>query len=177
MRKRPDREDYVFIIIMFGVIALLWFAYAYQACSAVETHCLLDGLKEWQTLLTGIFTLIAAIIAGNVALRAAARQISAATDQYAQTVRPFVIARLNTYAGVIFMPEIENIGRSPAKNLRLGIDKDFFEFGDRRNIKDSSAFTRTISHFAPGEKISFYLSQGFNMDSDRTPSSFTISAE
>lgn len=181
VRTRPDREDYAFILILVGVLSLFWFAYAYQACGVVVARCMFNGLKDWQTLLTGILTLIGAIVAGAVALRAAGRQISAATEQYYQTIRPFVIARLSTYAGVVFMLEIENIGNSAAENLKLDIDKDFFEFGDGRNIKRSSAFTLPIAHFAPREKFSFYLSQGFNMDNkkdgiNRTPPSFTVSA-
>tara|TARA_R100000365_G_C2742300_1_gene70968 strand:- start:55 stop:738 length:684 start_codon:yes stop_codon:yes gene_type:complete len=180
MRSRPDREDYFFIASLIAVLTLFWLAYAYQACFT-KGHCLLDTLKEWQTLLTGILTLFGAILAGWVALRVAGRQIQAATEQYYDTIRPFVVVRLNTHAGVVFMLEIENIGQSAAANLVLKLDKDFFAFGDGHNLREASAFTRPFAHFAPKEKLSFYLSQGFNMENkrdgiDRTPSVFTVSA-
>lgn len=137
-------------------------------------------LKDWQDLISGILTIVAAFIGGAYVIRSTNKQVSAVSEQFHETIRPFVIAKLGTYAGVVFSLEIENIGQSPASNLTLNIDKDFFQFGEKQNnIRSLEAFNRVVPNFAPGEKMVFLLSQGFNMDNvengnDLTPHKFTI---
>ena len=182
MRSRPDREDYAFITVIVVIAATLWFAYSYQACGPAQLRCVFDGLKEWQDLIGGIMTVVAAFIGGYYVIRSTTRQVEALSSQFRETVRPYVIARLTTRAGVLFVLEIENIGQSPASNLNLGLDRDFYQFNDRLNLREASAFNRTIPHFSPGEKISFDLSQGFNLNNmvdgvNRTPHQFMVGAE
>jgi len=141
----------------------------------------LATLKEWQDLATGLLTIAAAFIGGGYVVHSTNRQVALLADQFRETNRPFVIAKLGTYAGVIFSLEIENIGRSPATSLRLSLDKDFYPFGNNKNLRELEAFNREIPTFAPGERMTFLLSQGHKMDNvidgvDRTPSRFSVSA-
>lgn len=178
MRKRPDREDYFSIGVVIFLITLLWGAYSYQYCD-VNPSCGLDSFKEWQSFFGALMTIVAALIGGFFVVRSSNRQMALISDQFSEVTRPFVIARLTTRAGTVFVLEIENTGQTPATDLTLEINKDFFQFGESRNIRDFPAFNRTVPHFAPREKLIFDLSQGFNMSNfhdgvDRTPRQFTV---
>jgi len=84
----------------------------------------------------------------------------------------------------IFFLKIANTGRTAANNLKLSIDKNFYQFGkkeENRNLRKHSAFSKPIDSFVPDAQILFYLAQGFdlfgeNAKEDITPSVFTITA-
>jgi len=81
--------------------------------------------------------------------------------------------------------KIKNTGLTAANNLRLNLDKDFFQFGEKReerNLKSHAAFKDQISSLVPGAEIYFYLAQTFVIfgkkeGEDLTPHIFSISAE
>lgn len=112
------------------------------------------------------------------------RSISLMSDQFQETVRPFIVPKIAIDHGVIVCLEIENTGKSPATDLTLKIDRDFFQFAEdtpERNVRTFEAFSQTIRTFAPGEILRFDLAQGFNIDrrsGDRnlTPKNFVVSA-
>lgn len=141
---------------------------------------LIAYIRDWQTLIGGLLTILAAFIGGRYVVLSTNRQIAAVADQFRETVRPFVIAKLGTYAGTIFCLEIQNIGQSAAADLSLELDRDFYQFGDNgKNLRDLEAFVRVVPQFAPGEKLTFLLSQGFNLDNvkdgiDLTPKTLKI---
>jgi len=61
---------------------------------------------------------------------------------------------------------IKNSGLSPATNLNLKIDKDFFQFAERvdgKNLRSFSAFNNEIAALASGSEIRFDLAEGFNL--------------
>lgn len=80
--------------------------------------------------------------------------------------------------------KIKNTGKTAAHNLKLSVDKDFYQFGnkdDKDNLRNLSAFTEIIDSFVPESEMLFYLAQGFkifgnNADEKITPSIFTITA-
>jgi len=80
---------------------------------------------------------------------------------------------------------IQNHGKSAAKNLKLSLDRDFYqaaEEGEGKNIRMFPTFQRTIPSFAPGEEIFILISQGFNLGKANgegkllTPYEFVIDA-
>lgn len=84
----------------------------------------------------------------------------------------------------LFNLVIQNTGKTPAENLKLTIDKDFFRFGDvkkENNLKQLSVFTEPIEMFAPGTQVVLVLAQGFKVfedkNGDKTPTVFSIHAE
>lgn len=84
-----------------------------------------------------------------------------------------------------FFLKIKNSGKTTAHNLKLTIDKNFYQFGRQspeNNLRILGAFTETIDSFVPGAELLFYLAQGFvvfGKDSDEniTPHKFSIYAE
>jgi hypothetical protein len=73
-----------------------------------------------------------------------------------------------------------------AQNLRLTLDRDFFQFGEKdlpdKNIRNMTAFSNCIDCFPPGAELVFALGQGwviFGKDAniDVTPMQFNISAQ
>lgn len=96
------------------------------------------------------------------------------------TISPYI--RPNT---TLLYLKIENTGKSTAEDLKLTIDKDFFQFGesnrDDHNLKTKTAFVEPIQSLPPGGKLVFALAQGFvifspGADQTKTPQQFTITA-
>ena len=74
---------------------------------------------------------------------------------------------------------IGNTGKSPAYRLRVLIDKDFWQFANRRNIRDFNVFNQEVPVLAPGGEIAIDLAQGFNLDREKdgrnvTPLDFNV---
>ena len=167
------RYDTLFAVsIILGITCLAIVAGFYEHCRLQSWVCVIDIAYRWQTLIGALTAVITASIGAAVT-------ISAANKQLMETLRPYVVAKLSIADGSFFMLDIVNIGKLPAKNMILRMDRDFYSFGDGENIRDNSAFRSITPSFAPGEKLSFYLSQGFNLDNnsdgiDKTPKSFTI---
>ncbi|MEE2951066.1 hypothetical protein SAMN06297251_110102 [Fulvimarina manganoxydans] len=98
---------------------------------------------------------------------------------------PYITVRITVTQSSLLNLEIQNIGRSPAKNLKLSLDRDFYQFGkfqESKNIRMRHAFQNEIPQLAPGECLRFALSQGFNLDKFHesralTPKIFCIKAE
>lgn len=94
------------------------------------------------------------------------------------TIGPYVIH------GVILALAVKNTGASPAANLRLSVDTDFYTFGEAgedRNLKTFPMFSESISTFAAGAELHVWLSQGFNLDAEKdgkplTPKQFGVTA-
>ena len=100
-------------------------------------------------------------------------------EQYQDSLRPVVFPSLQFRDQVVVRLVISNSGRSPAYQLRVTIDSDFLQFGERRNIRDFSVFNEEIPVFPPGAEIAIDLAQGFNFDREIdgrniTPSQFNV---
>ncbi len=118
-------------------------------------------------------------------LKANERIVEKMHEQQEAMYRPYIAISPVVYPEnpIVFL-KIQNTGLTAANNLRLTLDKDFFQFGDKgeeRNLKSHSAFKDQISSLVPGAEIYFYLAQSFvifgKKGQDLTPSVFSITAE
>lgn len=146
-------------------------------------------MNDQQTI-TNAISLILVIVTGLYVFltwriaQSNSRSLTQMNEQFQETIRPFVIPIIKIRNSVFLSIEIENMGKSPATNLELSLDKDFFQFAEDsqdRNIRRFEAFNQVIQIFAPGEKLRFDLAQGFNIDvvkdgRNLTPKHFSISA-
>jgi len=92
------------------------------------------------------------------------------------TISPFI--RANT---PILYLRVKNTGKTNAQNLRLSIDRDFLQFGDRANLKELSAFTTPIDSLPPDAELIFGLAQGWVLFGEKSkpdacPLQFNITA-
>jgi len=81
-------------------------------------------------------------------------------------IAPIISVTIQVKQTVVVCLKVKNNGHSAAKNLRLSLDKDFYQFGhfeEAKNMRNFSAFQQTIPSFSPGEEIFFSMSQGFNL--------------
>ena len=100
--------------------------------------------------------------------------------------RPFVAVTVQVRMGTpVIQLLIKNVGRSPAQNLRLRLDRDFFQFGEKgenRNLAKQSAFSQSIDCLPPMSELLFDLGMGFEIfasgaDPTICPHTFEMSAE
>lgn len=106
--------------------------------------------------------------------------------QQESLLRPYIVISPLFYPGdIVFHLKIENTGMTLARNLRLSIDKRFYQFADTsngtNNLQSFSAFNVPIESFAPGAQMVFDLAQGYKIlgsqaDQNVTPPVFEISA-
>lgn len=101
-------------------------------------------------------------------------------EQYRDSIRPVVFPVIKFRDQIVARLIIGNTGKSPAYRLRVLIDKDFWQFADRRNIRDFNVFNKEVPVLAPGGEIVIDLAQGFNLDREIdgqnvTPIEFNIS--
>ena len=99
--------------------------------------------------------------------------------------RPYIIVSpfVRPHTPLLYL-RIANTGRNAAQNLKLSINKDFFQFGETqndKNLKNKSAFNTPLDSFPPDSEILFALAQGWVLfegggKSDICPSQFSITA-
>jgi hypothetical protein len=100
--------------------------------------------------------------------------------------RPYITIQpiLKKHSPVVYL-SIKNTGLSVAKNLRLSIDRDFFQFNQlnnpQKNLSNLKAFRAPIKSFAPNYELIFPLAQSFvildGQAVDSCPSQFLITTE
>lgn len=137
--------------------------------------------------LTAILCFITAIYSylTHKMAKASEASVKAMKAQSEAMLRPYVtiVPYVRPHTTLLYL-KIENTGKTAAENLRLSIDKDFFQFGESRqdhNLKTKAAFVEPIQSFAPGGKLVFALAQGFvifssGADQSKVPQQFTIAA-
>jgi len=112
------------------------------------------------------------------------RILKANREQVEALLRPYVTIRtLALPKNPIIYLSISNTGKSSADNLRLAMDRDFYQFSDtnRTNLADLHIFKNEIQCLPPGTELVFMLERGFmlfgeNNDPKITPLQFTITA-
>jgi hypothetical protein len=115
---------------------------------------------EW---LTGALVLITGLYAWATLriLRANEAVVAAMKEQTEAQLRPYIVVAAAPRIGATLMClSIENAGRTPAENLRLNMDRNFYQNAQRNddeNIAKLSAFTEPIRSLAPGARIVFIL--------------------
>lgn len=139
-------------------------------------------------ILTGILVLITGFYAWATykILRANESIVEVAREEAENISRPYVnISTFTIPDNPIIFLAIENTGKTPANNLRLQVDKDFYQFGEKkkdRNLRGLEVFCNPIACFSPGSRLPFYLGIGhqlFNEESEQvvSPLTFKITAE
>lgn len=86
--------------------------------------------------------------------------------QHDSLMAPSVSISIKVLKQSLLYLSIKNIGRYPAKALRLSLDRDFYalaEVGPGRNIRDQTAFKKVTPSLAPDEQLLFLLCQGFKV--------------
>ena len=143
------------------------------------------NLSEWLTLANVFLTAVFAGLTFYI-LRANRAAVSAMREQMADQNRPFVSVTVQVRMGTpVIQLQVSNVGRSPAQRLRLSLDRDFFQFGEKgesRNLAKQSAFSQIIDCLPPMSELLFELGVGhqiFAAGADQTicPHTFTVSAE
>ena len=140
-----------------------------------------DYLTAILVFITGIYSYLTHKMA-----KASEESVKAMREQSEAMLRPYVAITpyVRPHTTVLYL-RIENSGKSSAENLRLSMDKDFFQFGEvnqpDHNLRTKKAFLDPIRSMPPGGKLIFALAQGFvvfapSADPDHLPRQFTITA-
>lgn len=138
--------------------------------------------------LTAILVFITAIYAylTHRMAKASEASVQAVVMQSEAMLRPYVTLSpwIRPQALFIYL-RIANTGRTAAENLKLTIDRDFFQWGESTrpdgNLRTKTAFSESIDSLAPGAELLFALGQpwvifGENAKLDITPTQFIITA-
>lgn len=103
-------------------------------------------------------------------------------EQHRELTRPTVYAYLDFRDQVVVRLVIQNMGQTPAYDLKIELDRDIYQFADKnnKNLRDMALFRDMTSWLPPGAKIPIDLTQGFTFDKEingeiLTPSKFDVS--
>lgn len=143
---------------------------------------MIEILTAILVVITGIYAYLTYKMA-----KSSEASVQAAREQFEAMYRPYIevrpYARLNT---TLLYLLIENTGRTAAQNVRLSIDRDFYQFGRRdpaHSLRAKPAFSEQIDSLGSGHKLNFALAQGFVIfgegeggGPDTTPVQFQITA-
>lgn len=116
--------------------------------------------------------------------RASEASVQAVREQSEAMLRPYVSVApyVRPHTTILYL-RIENTGRTAAENLRISMDKDFFQFGEANqpdhNLRTKPAFVDAIQSLPPGGKLVFALAQGFvifapGADENVVPQQFSV---
>lgn len=140
------------------------------------------GMIEFLTALLVVLTGFYAWVTFKI-LKANEKVVQETQKQFETYIKPCIIVSVVTYtSNACLFLRVKNVGKSPASNLKLTLDRDFYKLGrkdEKRNLKNHPAFSRQIEMFAPEAELLFYLAQGFiifgkDADSNVTPPVFSI---
>ncbi len=118
-------------------------------------------------------------------LKANEATIAITREQMVAQMRPYVTIRPTMVVGnPLLRLVIGNSGRTAATNVRLQIDRDFYQFGDKspgKNLAEFMMFKQPIETLAPGSETTVYLAQGYKVlgkgaDPNISPAVFNITA-
>jgi hypothetical protein len=139
---------------------------------------------DWLTLALVVITGFYAWATFRI-LRANEGVVAAMREQTETQLRPYVVISVAPRVGTTLLClTVKNAGRSPAVNLRMKFDRDFFKNGEKRkenNLAALSAFTNPIESLAPDSRLIFNLGVGgaiFGSQADPSvcPTVFSIDA-
>jgi hypothetical protein len=117
-------------------------------------------------------------------MKANERALAAMRQQAEALTRPYISIGLVTVPNShIFYLRIANTGNTGAKNVRLTLDRDFFQYGQASgpNLRNVSAFQEPISELPPAAEIVFGLAMGTQLVGSQlnpalTPPVFSVTA-
>lgn len=137
-------------------------------------------------ILTGALVLITALYAWltHRIARSNERSSELMARQTELLTRPYVEVSVFVPPKIpILYLRVANTGKTAARNLRLSMDRSFFQYGESNgtDIAKLSAFSEPIGSFAPGAELIFALAQGFvifgeKADPSITPPEFNVTA-
>ncbi len=139
-------------------------------------------------ILTGILALITAIYAylTHRMAKASEASVEAVRQQSEDALRPYIsISPFIRPQALFLYLRVANSGRTGARNLRLTLDRDFFQWGEAdkpdHNLRNYNAFSLPIDNLAPGAELLFALGQGWVLLGEKsnphaTPVQFNITA-
>jgi hypothetical protein len=139
---------------------------------------------DWLTLALVVITGFYAWATFRI-LRANEAVVHAMRMQTEAQSRPYVVIAPTVRAGTTLVClEILNTGKSPALNLRLKLDRDFYPHAELRpseNLANLPAFSQNIESLAPGSRLIFILGVGGTIfaqgvDEGLCPKVFGVSA-
>ncbi|BDG85899.1 MULTISPECIES: hypothetical protein [Enterobacterales] len=109
------------------------------------------------------------------------RAVQIMNEQTESISRPYLIIQpiVRPHTQFLYL-KIYNSGKTPALNVKLELDRDFYQFDElSKNLKDASAFTSSFDSFAPSQELFFALGQGwviFGESKNPLPQQFMITA-
>jgi hypothetical protein len=118
--------------------------------------------------------------------KASEASVQAMREQSEAMLRPYIVVApfVRPHTPLLYL-RVANVGRTAAQNVRLSLDKDFFQFGDRKasenNLRTMSAFSTPIDSFPPSSEIIFALAQAWVIFEDKAdpalcPRQFVVTA-
>ena len=141
-------------------------------------------IMEFLTAILVLITAIYAYLTHRMA-KASEASVEAMRLQTASMLRPYISISpfIRPQACCLYL-RIVNTGRSGAQNLRLTLDRDFYQWGENKeenNIGKLNAFSFPIDSFPPGSELLFALGQAWvlfaeNANSAITPLQFNVTA-
>lgn len=138
----------------------------------------------FSTVILVIITAIYAFLTHRIA-RSNSLMVEQIEKQNFALTRPVIAINILSRQSTVLSLSITNRGNSPAQNLRLEIDKDFYRFAkntEMENLKNFHVFKNPMPIFAVGDQLIFDLSQGFNFNTvnegiNLTPDTFCITVK
>ncbi|MEZ8659872.1 hypothetical protein BCS84_15795 [Vibrio cyclitrophicus] len=109
------------------------------------------------------------------------RSVQMIKEQTEAMSRPYLIVQpvVRPHTPFLYL-KIYNSGKTPALNVKLELDKDFYQFDKPdKNLKATSAFSSTFDSFAPNQELFFALGQGwliFGKSKHSLPEQFVVTA-
>src|SRR5690554_6252595 len=101
-------------------------------------------------------------------LKANERAVQATLDQNLALTRPYVVVAPHVGAHAVYELVVRNVGRTAAEDLKLTIDRPFYEYGrEGRNLAEAHLFSKGISSLAPGAEIHYLLAHGSQLFDDK----------
>lgn len=118
---------------------------------------------DWYTLALVLITAFYAWATFRI-LKANESVVEAMRQQTEAQTRPYVVVAPSVRTGTTLLClEILNTGKSPALNLQLKLDRDFYphaELREHENIAKLPAFTQRIESLPPSARLVFILGVG-----------------
>lgn len=148
---------------------------------------LIDSMTntDWLTLTLVIVTAFYAYATFKI-LRANETMVLTMRDQQSAAMRPYILVSTSIRPGTqLFYLSIKNVGKTAALDLKLSMNKDFYQLGEKRverNIAASAAFLQTIDSLPPDGQLLFLMGNGpslyseCNRDEQLSPLVFTVTA-
>ena len=179
-----------FFFVLEGVLAFI----RRRPDISVQMH-LKEVLPEQVTLSssfnTDFFTFLLVLVTAiyvfltHRILKANRQTVSIMEEQHEASLRPYIV--LTTFmapGNMMICLKISNTGKTVADNVKLELDRDFYQYGEKYtkyNLKNAYGFQSDIKTFIPGMELLYYLGMEFQIFKDDinqqiTPSQFKITA-